>query len=218
MKKLKLLDLYCCAGGAGHGYSMAGFDVTGVDVEPQPKHPKHMKFVQGCALEYLKENHHNFDVIHASPPCQAHTKASKVARASGKQYECFIERTRNLLDEIGKPYVIENVPDSPLNNPILLCGSMFGLKTYRHRLFESNLNLSAPRHPSHIAKNCKMGRPPKSGEFIQVVGHFSGVPFAREAMGISWMGQKELAQAIPPAYTEFIGRQVMNIISEGCND
>ena len=213
MKKLKLLDLFCCAGGAGHGYSLAEFEVTGVDIDPQPKHPKHMKFVQSCALEYLKNHHHEFDVIHASPPCQAHTKASKVARAGGKEYECFIERVRVMLKEIGKPYIIENVPGAPMEDPFELCGAMFGLKTYRHRLFESNMEIKVPAHPEHVAKNCKMGRAPKPGEYIQVVGHFSGVPFAREAMGIGWMGQKELAQAIPPVYTEFIGKQIIKSLT-----
>ncbi len=215
MMKPRLLDLFCCAGGAGHGYYLAGFEVTGVDIKPQPKHPDHMEFIQADAIEYVKRHGHKYDAIAASPPCQAHTKASKVARANGKEYECFIERTRDALREIGKPYIIENVPDSPLIEPIVLCGAMFGLKTYRHRLFESNIKLEVPDHPTHTAKNAKMGRPPKEGEFIQVAGHFSGVPFAREAMGISWMGQKELAQAIPPSYTEFLGKQLIEHLNQG---
>ncbi len=204
--KLKLLDLYCCGGGAGMGYHNAGFEVVGVDIAPQPKYP--FEFVQSCALKYLEERGHEFDAIHASPPCQAFTKAGKEHRAKGKVYDDFLSQTREALRQLGKPYIIENVPDAPMDNPILLCGSMFGLKTYRHRLFESNLDLRAPRHPEHVAKNAKMGRAVKSGEFIQVVGHFSGVSFAREAMGINWLGQKELAQAIPPSYTEYLGRQI----------
>jgi len=194
--KPKLLDLFCCGGGAGMGYHKAGFDVTGVDIVKQPKYP--FEFILSDAIEYLSANHQCFDVIHASPPCQPYTKASKEHRMNGKIYADFLEETRQLCSEIGKPYIIENVPDAPMKNPIILCGSMFGLKTYRHRLFESNIKLVAPEHPAHIAKSTKMGRPPKEGEFIQVVGHFSGVPFARKAMGIDWLGQKELAQAIPP--------------------
>ena len=203
----KLLDLYCCGGGAAMGYSQAGFDVTGIDINPQPKYP--FKFIQADALEYLKNNHHKYDVIHASPPCQNNTSATKVHKAAGKVYECFIERTRALLEKIGKPYIIENTMDAPLVDPIVLCGSMFGLKTYRHRLFESNINLTAPEHPIHVAKSTKMGRKPVDGEFIQVVGHFSGVKFAQDAMKIDWLGQKELAQAIPPAYTEHLGKQIL---------
>lgn len=209
MKKLKLLDLYCCGGGAGMGYHNAGFEVTGIDIVPQPKYP--FQFIQGDALEYLDKHHHQYDVIHASPPCQAFTKAGKEHRKNGKEYADFLAATREALKSIGKPYIIENVPDAPMEEPVILCGSMFGLKTYRHRLFESNLDIKAPTHPKHIAKNTKMGRAPKNGEFIQVVGHFSGVPFAREAMGIEWLGQKELAQAIPPAYTEYLGRQVISL-------
>ena len=185
------------------GYNNAGFEVVGIDIVHQPKYP--FQFIQSDALEYLKENHHLFDAIHASPPCQAYTKASKEHRKNGKEYADFLEATRALCKEVGKPYIIENVPDAPMEDPVVLCGAMFGLKTYRHRQFESNILLNVPEHPVHIAK---MGRKPKEGEFIQVVGHFSGVPFAREAMGIDWLGQKELAQAIPPAYTEFLGWQL----------
>jgi DNA (cytosine-5)-methyltransferase 1 len=205
--KLKLLDLFCCGGGAGMGYSNVGFDVTGVDINPQHKYP--FEFVQGDAIEYLINNHHKYDAIHASPPCQNNTKSTLVHKASGKKYDCFIARTREALIRIGKPFIIENTMDAPLIDPIMLCGGMFGLKTYRHRLFESNLKLTVPHHPVHVAKNAKMGRAPNVGEFIQVVGHFSGVKFAQEAMGIEWLGQKELAQAIPPIYTEFLGAQLM---------
>ena len=204
----KLLDLYCCGGGAGYGYSLAGFDVVGVDIKPQPKYP--FKFQQSDAIEFVKKNHHLFDVIHASPPCQAFTRAGTEQRKAGKVYDDFLSETREVLRDIGKPYIIENVPDAPMENPIVLCGSMFGLKTYRHRLFESNIPLVAPTHPKHIAKNTKMGRKPVQGEFIQVVGHFSGVPFAQDAMGIDWLGQKELAQAIPPAYTQYLGGQLQD--------
>ena len=207
MRKLRLLDLYCCGGGAGVGYSRSGFEVVGVDIEHQPKYP--FKLIQSDAIEYLLKHGHEYDAIHASPPCQNNTSSTKVHKAAGKVYECFIERTREALIKVGKPYIIENTMDAPLLNPVVLCGLMFGLKTYRHRLFESNIKLTAPNHSKHIAKNTKMGRKPIDGEFIQVVGHFSGVGFAREAMGIDWLGQKELAQAIPPAYTEYVGKQLI---------
>lgn len=195
------------------GYKLAGFEVTGVDIAPQPKYP--FEFVLEDAIKYLVENHHKYDAIHASPPCQNNTRSTMVHKAKGKEYECFIERTRDALLKIGKPFIIENTMDAPLIEPVVLCGAMFGLKTYRHRLFESNIKLEVPDHPVHTAKNTKMGRRPVDGEFIQVVGHFSGVQFAKKAMGINWLGQKELAQAIPPAYTEYLGKQLISAIVSG---
>ena len=210
----KLLDLYCCGGGAGYGYEQAGFDVTGIDIEPQPKHRG--KFIQADAIEYLKAHFHEYDVIHASPPCQAYSMASMQFRKAGKEYVDLIEVTRMELIKTGKPYIIENVPGSPLINPIELCGSMFGMRTYRHRLFESNMKLQAPEHPKHIAPNAKMGRPVKDGEFIQYVGHFSGVKLVQKMTGLHWLGQGELAQSIPPQYTKYIGRQVMVALFYAC--
>jgi DNA (cytosine-5)-methyltransferase 1 len=210
--KPKLLDLFCCAGGASMGYHLAGFEVIGVDIEPQFKYP--FELIVGDALEVVARIGRGFDAIHASPPCQAYSMSSKQFRLSGTQYPDLVAPTREALKKVGKPWVIENVPGSPLVDPVVLCGAMFGLKTYRHRLFESSFTLVAPEHPAHVQPSAKMGRAPKDGEFIQVAGHFSGVPFAQEAMGIPWMGQKELAQAIPPAYTRFVGQQLMRAIRE----
>lgn len=206
-KKYKLLDLYCCAGGAGYGYELSGFEVTGVDIAPQPKHRG--KFVLSDALEYLEAHGKEYDAIHASPPCQEYSLASMQFRKSGKKYVDLIAATREALIRTGKPWVIENVPGSPLVSPVMLCGAMFGLRTYRHRLFESNIELTVPCHPEHTAPNAKMGRPPKDGEFVQYVGHFSGVKIVQEMTGLWWLGQKELAQSIPPQYTEHIGRQII---------
>lgn len=195
-------------GGAGRGLHQAGFEVTGVDIEPQPRYP--FSFIQtdvmSLKISFLQE----FDFIWASPPCQEHTKAGTQWRKAGKTYPDLIEPTREMLIESGVPYVIENVPDSPLKDPLLLCGAMFGLRTYRHRLFESSFLIKQPEHPPHIAKNTKMGRPPKDGEFLQIVGHFSGVPLAREIMGLPGLNQYELAQAIPPAYSKYIAEEFLN--------
>jgi DNA (cytosine-5)-methyltransferase 1 len=207
----KLLDLYCCGGGAGHGYEQAGFDVTGIDIEPQPKHKG--KFIQADAIEYLKAHWHEYDAVHASPPCQAYSTASMQFRIAGKEYVDLIALTRVELQKTRLPYIIENVPGSPLINPIELCGSMFGMRTYRHRLFESNINLIAPEHPKHISKNTKMGRKPVNGDFIQYVGHFSGVKEVREMTGLYWLGQYELAQSIPAQYTKYLGMQLMDAMS-----
>lgn len=205
---MKLLDLFCCAGGAGMGYHRAGFEVDGVDIRPQKKYP--FRFIQGDAVEYLKAHGHEYDVIHASPPCQEHSKAKHLANDG---HGDFIETIRAELKKAGKPYVIENVPGAPLINPVVLNGFMFGLNVDRERLFECSFSMPFMLKPQSAQKQVKMGRPVKDGEIIQVVGHFSNVPYARKAMGIDWMGQKELAQAIPPAYTEFIGRELQKILN-----
>lgn len=190
---------------------MAGFDfVRGVDIKPQPRYCGD-EFIQADALEYLQSLIESgevveFDAIHASPPCQAYTKAR---RLQGNQHPDLIQDTRRLLDETGLPYVIENVPGAPMVNPVSLTGQMFGLNVERERWFECKgfdmpFNLIPPRR-----RQVKMGRTVADGAVIQVVGHFSNVPYARKAMAIDWMTQGELAQAIPPAYTEHIGRQLL---------
>jgi len=209
----RLLDLFCGAGGAAVGYNRAGFDVVGVDIAPQPHYP--FEFHQGDALKYLLEHWREFDHFHASPPCQAFTNAQKIR---GNDHPDYIEATRRAFDLIRRASprrqtVIENVPGSPLERPVTLCGADFGLTTYRHRLFECSFDAKRPvPHEEHVAPLAKMGRPPKPGEFMHVVGHFFGVREARAAMGIDWMSRDELAESIPPAYTEWIGRQLLDAI------
>lgn len=203
----KLLDLFCCQGGAGTGYAEAGFDVVGVDIDPQPRYP--FEFHQADAIEYARAHGKEFDAIHASPPCQAHTNAQKIM---GNDHPDLIEPTRELLLVLGKPFVIENVPLAPLIDPVELCGAMFGLETYRHRLFETNWELTAPEHPAHVARTTKMGRPPKPGEYMHVVGNFSGVDRGREVMRMPWANRDGLREAIPPTYTQYIGEQLLNQI------
>lgn len=205
MRRPRLLDLYSCAGGAGYGYHLAGFDVVGVDINPQPNYP--FEHHVADAVEYLLEHGHEFDAIHASPPCQAYTNAQRI---QGNTHPDLVAPTRNALEAVGRPWVIENVPGSPLRSPQVLCGAMFGLGTYRHRWFETSWPLLAPFEPPHTAPVAKMGRPPKAGEFMHVVGNFSGVVQARRAMGIDWMTRDELRESIPPAYTAHIGTQLIN--------
>jgi DNA (cytosine-5)-methyltransferase 1 len=193
----RVLDLFCKAGGAGYGYHLVGYEVVGVDLEPQPNYP--FEFHQADALTFPLDE---FDLIHASPPCQAHSMA---ARLNDTEHPRLIEPTRRRLRASGIPYVIENVVGAPLIDPIMLCGAMFGLRTYRHRLFEASFTVPDPGHQEHVVRQAKMGRPPAPGEFIQVVGHTGDVEAARAAMGIWWMTSDELAQAIPPAYTVHIG-------------
>jgi DNA (cytosine-5)-methyltransferase 1 len=137
---MKLLDLYCGAGGAAMGYHRAGFEVVGVDINPQKHYP--FEFHQGDAIEYLREQGKEFDVIHASPPCQRYSKSVK--KINRKNHPDLIFNTRTQLITSCRPYIIENVPGSPLINPIVLCGTMFGLDVKRHRLFESNAILTNP--------------------------------------------------------------------------
>lgn len=209
--KPRLLDLFCGAGGAAMGYHRAGFDVVGVDIALQPNYP--FRFHHLDALEVLRgykilsTASWRFDAIHASPPCQAFTKAQKL---QGNEHPDLIAPIRELLEATGMPYVIENVGGAPLLDPVCLEGQMFPeLRTIRPRFFETNWALDVPLLRPPRPRQAKMGRPPKDGEWIQVVGNFSGADEGRRAMGIDWMTKRELAEAIPPAYTEFIGHQLM---------
>lgn len=230
--KPRLLDLFCGAGGAGMGYYRAGFEVVGVDKNPQPHYP--FEFHQADALDYAAQHVWGFDAIHASPPCQAHS----VITPNKSRHIDLIPQTRFWLQTIGVPYIIENVVGAPLRSPVMLCGAYFGLKVYRHRLFESNILLLVSPHTPHHDQTPSAGHglSPKGflsitsgGQgikggasemhrfispkgFISIAGHFSQVDYARFAMGINWMTQEELAQAIPPAYTEYLGRQLMNAV------
>jgi DNA (cytosine-5)-methyltransferase 1 len=208
--KPRLLDLYCCAGGATCGYQRAGFYVVGVDIAPQP-HYIGDEFVQSDALAYLREHGHEFDAIHASPPCQEYTKAAQQWRTFGKEYPDMVGQTREALKAAGKPYVIENVPGAPLVNPVILNGAMFGLLVHRVRLFECSFEVPFFLLPQ-LKRPVKMGRAVVEGDVIQPVGHFSGADYARRQMGIDWMNKAELAQAIPPVYCEYIGKQLLNVL------
>jgi DNA (cytosine-5)-methyltransferase 1 len=204
---VKLLDLFCCAGGAAEGYSQAGFEIIGVDIEPQRRYP--FRSIQADALTLDPAFLAEFDAIHASPPCQAYSNAQRLRKNA---HPDLIGPVREMLIAAGVPYVIENVLGAPLREPYTLCGGMFGLKTYRHREFETNFPIWTPDHPPHTQRQLKMGRKPQEGDFIQVVGNFSGVEYARKAMGIDWMVRDELREAIPPAYTQFIGRQLIELL------
>jgi DNA (cytosine-5)-methyltransferase 1 len=215
MSSPRLLDLFCGAGGAAMGYHRAGFEVVGVDIVDQPNYP--FEFHLDDALELLATPWfvvEDFDAIHASPPCQAFSLAQRI---QDREHPELIEDTRKLLQSSGLPYVIENVEGAPLLDPTMLCGAMFpGLAVYRHRLFETSFPVNAPVHPAHIAPLRKMGRPPLPGEFMHVVGNFSGAAQARRAMGIDWMVRNELREAIPPAYTEHIGAQLLAHLNTEC--
>lgn len=212
-----LLDLYCGAGGAAMGYHRAGFDVIGVDVNPQPNYP--FEFYQFDALDALHMfiadeygDSHRFKAIHASPPCQRYSAMSTCRPGLSDEYPDLIAPTRELLIATGLPYVMENVDGSPLIDPITLCGHMFGLELYRHRLFESNTILIEPMHPVHVKPASRAGHW-TPGTVMSVAGHVAPIAHAREVMGIDWMTRDELTESIPPVYTEFIGRQLLDVIA-----
>ena len=200
---MKLLDLFCGAGGAAMGYHRAGFeDITGVDIKPMPRYP--FKFVQGDALEYVIEHGAEFDVIHASPPCQAYSMMQHIHK-NNNCHPDLVDETRHILNEIDKPYVIENVKGSPLRAQLMLCGTMFGLRIIRHRFFE------VPSLPLQLLPTCD-----HSDVFDPWHGSGRTADKYRDAMDIDWMpmgGGSHKAgtidEAIPPAYTEFIGRRIM---------
>lgn len=199
MTKPKLLDLFCGAGGAGMGYHRAGFDVTGVDIAPQPRYP--FAFVQADALDYVAAHGYEYDAIHASPECEgySHLTPKKYRSNHAKQ----IHEVRALLQAIGKPYVIENVRGArhELRNPVMLCGSMFGLKIWRHRYFEIE-------PPIYFTPPCRHDfQPiPVNSSSVQRTANTAE---CREGLQMDWAKRDEIRKAIPPAYTEFIGRQLM---------
>lgn len=215
--KPRLLDLFCCAGGAARGYQDAGFYVVGVDIEPQPNYAGD-EFVQADALTYPLEG---FDAIHASPPCQANVKGMRaVNKALGRvdRHVDLIPPIRERLRQSGAHHVIENVEGADLDNPVRLCGSSFGLPLRRHRLFECSFPIMVPAcdHSWQTERKYWTSWRP-NGEHrlatvVQVYGNGGSSAEWAEAMGIDWMTRKELAEAIPPAYTRHVGAYLMDAV------
>lgn len=217
---MRCLDLFCGAGGCSVGYHRAGFtEIVGVDIKPQPHYP--FTFIQGDALDYLRDHGKEYDFIHASPPCQAYS-VTRNLHQNKKLHPALVNLTRDFLNSSGKPYVMENVIGSPVANYVInLCGLMFGLSVIRHRLFECSemvRSIIHPVHPKHLSTgtnshgNKKAGRSGySSGEYglVCVAGNNFNLIAAKKAMGIDWMTRKEIAQAIPPAYTQYIGEQIL---------
>lgn len=206
----RLLDLFCCAGGAAMGYYRAGFRVVGVDIAPMPHYP--FEFHQDDALEFCARYGKGFDAIHASPPCQRYSKCTPMAYRGN--HPDLIGATREALLATGRPFVIENVENARalLENPVKVCGTMFGLNIWRHRYFEMN-----PR-PFILTNSCNhldlpvlisgtTRRSPANGGRFEFTAQE-----CRDAADLQWMTRAEMDEAIPPAYTEFIGKYLLEAL------
>jgi DNA (cytosine-5)-methyltransferase 1 len=230
VKRPRLLDLFCGAGGCSMGYHRAGFEVVGVDLRPQPRYP--YEFIQGDAIDLIREIGAGFDAIHASPPCQAYS-ATRTIWNNKKDHPDLLAPTRDALEKVGRPWVIENVPGAPMSAHVTLCGSMFGLvvgewELRRHRLFElGGFYVLAPpcRHRQPVL-GVYGGHARDRRRTIGVYGHGGGksmkgqgnsapIAVAKEIMGIDWMTAAEISQAIPPAYTEFLGKHLLRVVESG---
>lgn len=238
----RILDAYCCEGGGAVGYHRVGFEVFGVDLfryrdakgrlvghnqnrYPFPSH-------QGDAVEYIKQHGHEFDAIHASPPCQHASAGTRAGRSQGVEYVELIEPTREALEATGKPYVIENVSGAALHNPITLCGTMFGLvaidedgtplEMWRHRLFESNVKLTTPypcrhgRYADQVAGAYGGARRDKvEARHVRHGGYVPSKQVQMDLLDINWMTEKGMHQALPPVYTQWIGGQLLERLKNG---
>jgi DNA (cytosine-5)-methyltransferase 1 len=210
----KLLDLCCGAGGSAEGYARAGFDVTGVDVVPQPHYS--YRFIEGDALLYLTDYGEDYDAIHASWPCQKFTAYRRRGDGVGDGYPDLIAEGRTMLKATGRPYVLENVVGAPLRSPVQLCGSSFGLDVRRHRLFETNWPLTG-RHCDHGWQTPRFPQATNRVNLrstVEVGVRRIPLDVQKRAMGVDWtVTREELSQAVPPAFTRFIGEQLMGYIS-----
>ena len=229
MRQFRALDLYCGGGGATKGLQRAGFHVTGVDIRPQKRYCGD-RFFQADALDfaidaremYLSQEDDNedrlFDFIWASPPCQAYSVAASNRRRDGVIYPDLIAATRAKLIETDITWVMENVPGSPMRADVILCGSMFGLRIARHRVFESNITgwplVQSCSHVQGLVTVCGHGTPSRSRHTRIARGLHPNVSVdeKRAVMDISWMNREELAQAVPPAYSEWIGRRAIEFL------
>jgi DNA (cytosine-5)-methyltransferase 1 len=210
--KRTVLDVYCKQGGATAGYQAAGYRVVGVDLDDQPRYIGD-EFWQSDAISFLAVHREwilaEVAFVHASPPCQFDSDCQRI---QDNDHPDLIEPTRQALEDLGLPYVIENVGGAipKLREPVLLCGSMFGLaRTYRHRYFSTGGGwvLPQPTHPEHAVPQIKLGRSASNGEAIQAIGNFAGVGIIRAEWGVPWMNRDGIREAIPPQYAEWIGRQ-----------
>ena len=216
---MRLLDLFCGAGGAAVGYYRAGFtEIVGIDIAKQPRYP--FTFIRADALN-PPVNLSDFDLIHASPPCQRFSKARSFNKirhnVDWRDFPDLLTPCREMLNRVDVPFVIENVPGAPMRIDIMLCGTMFGLRVFRHRLFEIN------PFAFFLTPPCQHEGTVKDGDYYCIVNNgglgLTTTPYAskaicQKAMGIDWMTRKEITQAIPPMYTEFLGKELIKLWKE----
>lgn len=221
-----ILDLFCGEGGAAVGYHRAGFDVVGVDIQPQNRFP--YRFLQADALSFLQwlidsRAIQQFAAIHASPPCQRY---STLKSMTTHQYADLLASTRELLIASGLPWIVENVATAPMHQGIEVCGTALGLNVRRHRRFDSSHLLYGPgmckHHPDNIniyGHACWTYQP-NPADVRKDTGKARPMRVllnaGREAFGVPWMSQQGASECIPPAYTEFLGRQLLVTIGADC--
>ena len=210
----RVLDLFCGAGGASMGYAKAGYEVVGMDIKHGKRYP--FEYIRRDVMTLRPEDLEGFDLIHASPPCQTYsvTKHLRIAQGKSTNKQDLLGQVRSLLVVSEIPYVIENVKGAPLIDPVQLCGSAFGLKVRRHRLFESSMELRGT-DCHHKEQGKPVGIYGSMRDEIPGGGHTAKtMNEANQAMGIDWMIWGELVEAIPPAYTHYIGQQIMSTYNE----
>lgn len=237
MSKPRLLDLFCGAGGAAKGYQLAGFYVVGVDIKPQPRYCGD-EFYLSDVTALLESEYHpmwpdwlrlkEFDAIHASPPCQAYSRLRHLPWLKGREYPALLDATREMLQAQDAPWVIENVEDAPMPYSVVLCGTMFNLPLYRHRRFGASFLMMQPEHHKHehtlAAGRASMAKRYRHSSVVtgvivkeisrgSLAGHATGAKETGRLMGIDWMRRDELTQAIPPAYTEWVGHQLLQALT-----
>lgn len=222
----RLLDLFCCEGGAAKGYHAAGFEVVGVDLDPKFAKRYPYEFHAGDGLEFVKDHGHEFDVIHASPPCQRYSITNA---ARQHDYPDLIGPTREALQGTGKPFIIENVAGAPLIAPVVLCWSHFygagtvldddgtPLRMERHRLFETNFPLLQPpcNHPKDVQVAGSYGgarRDKHEAKHVRKGGYVPSKAVQERLLGIDWMTQHGLFQSVPPVYTFWIAHQIVSTL------
>jgi len=200
---LRALDLFCGGGGASAGLVRAGFDVTGVDLHPQPQYP--YRFVRA---DWREVNLRGYDFVWASPPCQAHTQLRGLGKAKPDDVD-HIPAVRAALRACGAPWCIENVLGAPLLSPVTLCGSMFGLDVRRHRLFEASFPIRPLACKCRGRRNIAVYSKRPRDRLPDGVIRARDVEHGRQAMGIDWLDWRGLTQAIPPAYSEYVARELL---------
>ena len=216
---MRLLDLFCSAGGGAVGYHRAGFtEIVGVDIQNQPRYP--YDFIQANAMTWTDFD--GFDLVHASPPCQGYSPTHNLPRQRDKVYPNLLPAIRQRLLDVGIPFIIENVPGAPMRADVILCGTMFGLHTIRHRWFEISIPvpiLTPPCNHWGTVKNrdfwCVVGSGQRNAPQHNAVSCYANRATASWAMGgLDWMTRKEMVQAIPPIYSQYIGTHIIKYLDK----